>query len=133
MSGGSLNYLYGEVERAADSIVDPELNKLVRDMAELLHDFEWFLDGDISEGAYNKTVLEFKEKWLKRPDTIQTREMVAAELDNTTKTIYKMLGIEKMCKDCKHWVREKEGSDYGRCKDHKWLTHGYEWDCGEWE
>ena len=68
MSGGSFNYGYLELERYIGKMKDRQLNKMLKDLAEVLHDIEWFEDGDIAEEDYRKTVTEFKKKWFKQSD-----------------------------------------------------------------
>ena len=46
MSGGSLNYFYSELEGHAGDFRDKELDDLVRDLAHLFHEREWFLSSD---------------------------------------------------------------------------------------
>ena len=38
MSGGSLNYFYGQLEEHIGDFGDKELDELVKDLAELFHD-----------------------------------------------------------------------------------------------
>lgn len=65
MSGGSMNYLYSRVfDDAVGMMGDAELDELMRDISDLLHDCEWWHSSDISEEAYRKSVAEFKKKWF---------------------------------------------------------------------
>ena len=45
---------------------DSELNQMMKDLVQVLHDLEWYVDCDISEETYRETVTKFKSKWLKR-------------------------------------------------------------------
>lgn len=45
---------------------DTELNQMMKDLVEVLHDLEWYVDCDISEETYRETVTKFKSKWFKR-------------------------------------------------------------------
>ena len=66
MSGGSFNYLYSMVEYTyVRHMEDEELDSLMADLCELLHDLEWYVSGDIDEEDYRESVREFKTKWLK--------------------------------------------------------------------
>lgn len=65
MSGGSHNYIsYKLEEECAGEMHDEELNGLIEDLCQVLHDLEWWQSGDISEAEYRNTVDEFKKKWL---------------------------------------------------------------------
>ena len=45
---------------------DSELNEMMKDLVQVLHDLEWYVDCDISEEQYRETVTKFKSKWFKR-------------------------------------------------------------------
>lgn len=50
MSGGSMSYIYSRVEdEAVGKMGDPELDALMLDVVDLLHDCEWWHSGDICE------------------------------------------------------------------------------------
>lgn len=67
MSGGSYNYGYSTVEYTyVGEMQDTELNEMMKDLVEVLHDLEWYVDCDISEEQYRETVTKFKSKWFKR-------------------------------------------------------------------
>ena len=68
MSGGSMNYVYNQIEyECVGQMGDRELDDLMKDIAKLVHDREWHLSGDTCEETYLKTVKEFKRKWFKSP------------------------------------------------------------------
>ena len=64
MSGGHWDYICYRVEEMAGYTHDKEIDMLVKDFAQLLHDLEWYDSADIDEDTYRKTVREFKKKWL---------------------------------------------------------------------
>lgn len=64
MSGGSRNYFYHELEDQAGTMHDREMDELVSDLAEIMHDLEWWESGDYSEDAYREAVRKFKAKWF---------------------------------------------------------------------
>jgi hypothetical protein len=67
MSGGSYNYGYSTVEYTyVGEMKDTELNEMMKDLVQVLHDLEWYVDCDISEETYRETVTKFKSKWFKR-------------------------------------------------------------------
>ena len=65
MSGGSFNYKYTDIRYTYEGRMrDEELEELLQDFCDLLHDLEWWQSGDYSEDEYRKSVTEFKKKWL---------------------------------------------------------------------
>lgn len=64
MSGGSHNYICYKVEELEGKMHDKELDVLVKDFSEILHDLEWCDSGDISIEDYEESVKNFKEKWF---------------------------------------------------------------------
>lgn len=94
MSGGSMGYLYANIEdQAVGSMLDPELDDLMADVAKLVQKLEWFTSGDSSEDAYRKTVLEFKKKWFETDPCERLKSYVDQELDKVKKTLYDMLCV----------------------------------------
>lgn len=110
MSGGSLDYVCFRVEEHVGCFGDKQLDDLLKDVAQLLHDREWYLSGDTCEGAWNLAKKEFKEKWL-----------------NGERDKY-------YCRDCTHFRLERLDSHYGLCEfDKRCLTHEYEITCERFE
>lgn len=72
MSGGELNYAYNYFEEVAAAFKDKEMCELTSDLADVAHDLEWLMSGDISEETYLQTLAQFKEIWLS-PKRIETR------------------------------------------------------------
>lgn len=67
MSGGALDYVYEDVEKAVRgggvySVNDVE-EELVRDLAQLLHDIEWSASGDYARDQWRATLAEFCSEW----------------------------------------------------------------------
>lgn len=131
MSGGSMNYICYQVEEASRCFNNPQIRELVKDVSKLLHDKEWADSGDYCVGEYNKTEKEFCEKWLCNHNETLTA-IVSNEIEGVRNTLLACIGLGKYCKDCVRWKKEKGESDYGRCKEDKWLTHGYEFACDDW-
>lgn len=106
MSGGSLDYVCYRVEEHVGCFGDKQLDDLLKDVAQLLHDREWYLSGDTCEGAWNLAKKEFKEKWLEGEYS------------------------QYYCRDCRHFRNESLDSHYGRCEFEKHcLVHEYESAC----
>jgi len=64
MSGGSYDYICYQVGDLSGRMYDKEMDLLVKDLADLLHDLEWWQSGDVSEERYRKTLEKFKTKWF---------------------------------------------------------------------
>ena len=113
MSGGSLNYFYSDVEDHIGDFDDPELDDLVRDLAKLFHDREWYLSSDTNEGAWRDARDAFKQKWFKEG---ARQERVEKYLSDIRREVLDKFGLSKeYCRFCSRWTREKDGSEYGSC------------------
>lgn len=64
MSGGSMNYAYRHLNDMADYVKDKEVKDLFNDLAELMHDLEWWDSGDYDKSDYLETLENFKAKWF---------------------------------------------------------------------
>ena len=53
---------------------------IVKDLAEVCHDLEWWQSCDIGEDDYRKTVEKFKEKWFKQDRKIKRQNKCARYL-----------------------------------------------------
>ena len=91
MSGGSYNYGYSTVEYTyVGEMQDTELNEMMKDLVEVLHDLEWYVDCDISEEQYRETVTKFKSKWFKRRKC-DIEELVNEVFENKKQELLKEL------------------------------------------
>ena len=122
MSGGSLNYFYCQLEEHVGDFKDKELDELVKDLAELFHDREWYLSADTGEGDWVEARDSFKDKWFTEHGRQERIEKYLAEIG---KEVREMFGMSnEFCKNCSHWTKEKDDSAYGRCEYHKYcLMH----------
>ena len=99
MSGGSYNYKYSIVEDYyVGCMYDTELNEMMSDLVEVLHDVEWWQSSDISEEDYRKTVDNFKKKWFRRNKT-QIKEFIEKEFNNKKEQVLKELNYLEMPKE----------------------------------
>ncbi len=65
MSGGSHNYIYSKLlVECEDEMHDEEMNAMIKDFCDVLHDLEWWQSADYSEDKYRETVSKFKKKWF---------------------------------------------------------------------
>lgn len=65
---------------------DVELDEMIHDLCEVLHDVEWWQSSDISEDDYRKTAKKFKDKWLGKRDE-QYKDALIKCLDETKRKI----------------------------------------------
>ena len=135
MSGGSLNYFYSDLEYHAEDFNDKELNELVKDLAQLFHDREWFLSSDTCEGAWNEARDAFKEKWFGPGSQKLRMERIDRYLDEIRDDLMKQFGVsERYCRNCGRWTQDERENyeEYGNCELMKsCLMHRSE-SCGEW-
>ena len=132
MSGGSLNYFYSMLQDHIGDFGDKELDDLVKDLAELFHDREWYLSADTGEGDWNEARDAFKAKWF--TETAR-RERIEKYLAEIAESVRKSFGIsERYCKNCKHWSIEA-GYDqkYGRCDLEGCRLNHRSDSCEKWE
>lgn len=111
MSGGSLDYFYYQLESHIGDFGDKELDNLVKDLAELFHDREWYLSADTGKGDWVEARDAFKAKWFTEHGRQERIENYLAEI---CKEVRDMFGMNtERCQNCKHWARR--GEHYGKC------------------
>lgn len=132
MSGGSLNYFYGLLEEHVGNFGDKELDELVKDLAELFHDREWYLSDDTGVGDWNEARDEFKTKWFTEHGRQERIEKYLAELGEEVRQSF---GISvRYCKNCKNWtMQESYHGRYGRCPYHEHCVMHRSESCDKWE
>jgi Ni,Fe-hydrogenase III component G len=91
MSGGSHDYICYKVEELEGQMHDKELDILVKDFAELLHDLEWWDSCDYSEETYRTTVRKFKEKWFGKRDE-RLKQVITESCYQLEKELLEMIG-----------------------------------------
>lgn len=131
MSGGRLNYFYGQLEDHVGDFGDKELDELVKDLAELFHDREWFLSGDTGDGDWVEARDNFKQKWFTEHGRQDRIEKYLTEIADE---VYAMFGMSnKFCHNCKHWTQDGDDSHYGKCEfERHYMTHRSE-SCDKYE
>ena len=134
MSGGSLDYFYCQLQDHIGDFGDKELDELVKDLAELFHDREWYLSADYGIGDWNQARDNFKKKWFTKEGR---KARIDKYLSDFTEEIRKSFGISaKYCDSCKNWSRKDgEGCSgkYGVCTySYSCLMHENDY-CDKWE
>lgn len=132
MSGGSLDYFYCQLNDHVGDFRDKELDELVKDLADLFHDREWFLSGDTGEGDWNEARDAFKAKWFTESGRLKRVEKYLAEI---SAEVRRSFGLSReYCENCEHWTA-KGGSyegKYGDCEFHKKVLMHRKDTCDKW-
>ena len=76
---GERGFSQSAMARKINPLEDKQLSELCWDMFCLLHSYDWYASGDISEKTYKADVKYFKKKWLKATES----ELVKAEVDKS--------------------------------------------------
>lgn len=93
MSGGSHGYIYCEIEsQLCGAMHDRELNDLMKDIAELAHDLEWYDSSDYGEDDYRESVVKFKAKWFEQSREERLKNYIDEAVDELRKDLYAMIG-----------------------------------------
>lgn len=93
MSGGSMNYIYSQLQEAADMTSDKEIKDLLMDLSEVLHDEEWYKSYDYSFEIYQETLLKFKCKWFDQPRRDRLKKYIDESIEKSRKEMYMLVGI----------------------------------------
>lgn len=89
MSGGSYNYMYSRIEyEYAGKMHDSQLNVMMNDLVDLLHDLEWWQSCDCDEKTYRESVKKFKKKWFKQTK-IDVQKQIESEFEKTKNELLK--------------------------------------------
>lgn len=89
MSGGSYNYMYSRInDEYVDRMFDSQLNSMMKDLVDVLHDLEWWQSCDSSEERYRDTVRKFKKKWF-RQTKIDVQKQIESKFERTKDELLK--------------------------------------------
>ena len=92
MSGGSHNYVcYSIEENLCGQMKDTELNDLIKDIANLAHELEWYESGDTNKDGYIEAVKAFKDKWFKSDRNERLKKYIDEETERLRKDLREML------------------------------------------
>lgn len=95
MSGGSYDYIYFKLqEECVDRMYDAEMNDLISDLVNVLHDLEWWQSGDTCEDAYKKTLGKFKKKWFGSTRKERLKGYIDSQISVVREELYKLIGEE---------------------------------------
>jgi len=89
MSGGSYNYMYCRInDEYVDRMFDSQLNSMMKDLVDVLHDLEWWQSCDSSEERYRDTVRKFKKKWF-RQTKIDVQKQIESKFEQAKDELLK--------------------------------------------
>lgn len=102
MSGGRFSYkdsllmdeIFGYAEKPTNAFEDWEISRLVWDVLELVHDFDWYISGDTGEDDWLKAKMRFKNKWFGRTQKARTKEIIDKVLGDAKEELYKTFGVK---------------------------------------
>lgn len=93
MSGGSYGYIYTRLKDECDGrMYDAEMDDLIRDLSEVLHDLEWWQSGDCSEDKYRETLAKFKAKWFKGNRKVRLKGYIDDQIGIVREQLYALIG-----------------------------------------
>ena len=96
MSGGSYNYIYSRLRNECEgNMFDPEMDELVHDLCDVLHDLEWWQSGDKSETDYRTSVFNFKRKWFHAERNDRLKKYIDEQTRLVRNKLYKILDVEE--------------------------------------
>lgn len=121
VSGGSHNYIcYRIEEELCGQMEDKEVNDLIADIVQLVHDLEWYHSSDTSREEYTESVRAFKEKWFKQSRTQRLRNYVDKAVEELKEELIAMIGETDGADDssrCCYSGVKCYADDCGTCKE----------------
>lgn len=108
MSGGSYNYIYCKLsEECENRMYDAEMDDMIKDLCEVLHDLEWWKSCDSSEEKYRATLAKFKAKWFKGNRQERLKGYIDDQIGIVRKQLYALIG-EPMAESKHSTIEELE-------------------------
>lgn len=93
MSGGSYDYIYCRLKEECDGrMYDAEMDDMIRDLADVLHDLEWWQSADSSEDEYRATLTRFKAKWFKDNREERLKGYIDNQIGIVRNQLYALIG-----------------------------------------
>lgn len=93
MSGGSYSYVcFTLQEQCEGRMYDAEMDDLIKDLCEVLHDLEWWQSCDTSEENYRKTLSTFKQKWFKGDREQRLKGYIDGQIGIVRSQLYSLIG-----------------------------------------
>lgn len=93
MSGGSYgHHCYTVQEHYVGAMYDRELDEMMHDLVNVLHDVEWWQSGDIGEDSYRETVQWFKKKWFLSDRVDRLKPVIDQAIKDLREELIEMIG-----------------------------------------
>ena len=93
MSGGSHEYGYLKMDDLyVGGMYDAELDEMMCDLCNLLHDLEWWRSGDLGEEDYRESAREFKDKWFNSDRTERLKPIINYKMNKLRRELFEMIG-----------------------------------------
>lgn len=100
MSGGSYDYIYSKLLNECEGkMYDAEMDDLIEDLCEVLHDLEWWQSGDSSESCYRNTLTKFKAKWFKGDRQERLKGYIDEQIGIVRSQLYSLIGEPQESED----------------------------------
>lgn len=93
-SGGSYDYTYEQLDIYVNNVYDEELDFMIQDLKEVLHDLEWWKSGDTCEEDYRQTLNNFKNKWFGKRDE-RLKQIITTRCEELEEHLLKVIGSDK--------------------------------------
>ena len=95
MSGGYHNYeCYRVEEEYVGKMHDPEMDQMMKQLVNVLHDLEWWASGDIVEEEYRQSVRDFKFRWFTPLREQGLCRIIEEKCDALKKELFQTIGYE---------------------------------------
>ena len=93
MSGGSYSYIYSTLSSECKGrMYDAEMEDLIEDLCDVLHDLEWWQSCDCSEDHYRNTLMKFKAKWFKGDRKERLKGYIDEQIGIVRSQLYSLIG-----------------------------------------
>jgi hypothetical protein len=71
---------------------DAEMDEMIDDLCEVLHDLEWWKSGDSGEEEYRKSVQAFRAKWFQGNREKRLKGYIDKQIGIVRKELYQLIG-----------------------------------------
>lgn len=106
MSGGRFNYwdgnlkseIFGWTDTPKNVFEDWEISKLVFEVLDLIHDYDWYICGDTCRETYLLKKEAFKKRWLGN-NGVRVQEIVDERIQELRSELYETFGLKEKLDD----------------------------------
>ena len=102
MSGGRFDYqdfylknaIFDGATYPKNVFEDLEISKLVFDVLDLIHDYDWYISGDTRRETYLIKKEEFKKRWFGNNE-VRAKEIVDERINELRTELYETFGLRE--------------------------------------